>query len=292
MSVLTRVLTTLAAVLVLASPLRVGAVELQMAFTEAGAYAFDTSIEAAGAVDDRDPWSAQAIVGVSSAAFDFGTGLGRLYTTDPAGSTVRGGQASVGFFFSIHNPGDAPVTFGAGTIAVDVDAAFTHSVGDGIEGLHVLSGGLFRVGGGVARAGQSLVNLSYIDGPLMAAGVLLPGQTVTGSARLDLRAMTAEAIDYSMSFAELTIAPRSRADFEFEFAGSVTVGEGSHAEVDATSTVRLRMTLPDGVTLASEQPLAWVTAVPEPSTSALLISGAVLLGIAARRRTGGRWRVA
>jgi hypothetical protein len=291
MSLLTRVLTPLAAALVLASPLRVGAVELQMAFTEAGAYAFDTNIGPAGAIDDRDPWSARAIVGVSSAEFDFGTGLGRLYTTDPVGATVRGGQASVGFFFSIRNPGDAPVTFEAGAISVDVDAAFTHSVGTGIEGVQVLSGGLFRVGGGVASAGQSLINRSYFDSPLMAAGTLLPGHTVTGSARLDVRANTADALDYSMSFAELTIAPRSRADFEFEFSGSVTVGAGSHAEVDAMSTVRLRMTLPEGVTVASEQPLAWVTAVPEPSTSALLIIGAVLLGIAARRRAGGRGRV-
>lgn len=293
MPVTPRPLVALAvACLLAASPVQAEALLLNLSFTEAGAYAFDSSLGAAAAIDDRDPWRARADVGVSSAHFDFGSGLGQLYTTGPAGGGIRGGQASVGFFFSVVNPGDVPITFAAGSIEVDVDALLSHSVGSGIAGVQRLVGGFFRVSGTVGSGGQSLFSQTYLESPLNAGGTLLPGASTTGNALLDVRTSAVEGIDYGMSFGELTIAPGGRADFEFEFAGSVNVDDGSVAAIDATSTVRLHMTLPAGVTLASAQPVAWVSAVPEPSAGWLLACGLPLMAVTARvqfrRRTSLR----
>lgn len=259
---------------------------LNLSFTEAGAYAFDSSLGAAAAIDDRDPWTAQADVDVSSAQFNLGSGLGQLYTTGPTGSGVRGGQASVGFFFSVVNPGDVPITFAARSIEVEVDAVLSHSVGSGISGVQRVVGGFFRVSGATGSSGQSLFSQTYLESPLGAGGTLLPGASMTGNALLDVGANEIDGIDYRMSFGELTIAPGGRADFEFEFAGSVTVDDGAQAVIDATSTVALRMTLPTDVVLASARPVAWVSAVPEPSVGWLLAYGLPLLAIAAgvRRR--------
>lgn len=274
--------------LLIATPVRAAAPLLNLSFTEAGAYAFDSSLGAAAAIDDRDAWSAQADVGVSAAQFDLGSGVGQLYTTGPAGSGVRGGQASVGFFFSVANPGDVPITFAARSIAVDVDALLSHSLGSGISGVQRMVGGFFRVSGTTGSGGQSLFSQTYLESPLAAGGTLLPGASATGNALLDVRANEIGGIDYRMSFGELTIAPGGRADFEFEFSGSVTVDDGSLATIDATSTVSLRMILPDGVALASAQPIAWVSAVPEPSAAMLLAGGMSLIAVALRRRTIGR----
>jgi len=271
--------------LLIAAPVQAAAQLLNLSFTEAGAYAFDSSLGAAAAIDDRDPWSAQADVGVSSARFDFGSGLGQLYTTGPAGNGIRGGQASVGFFFSVVNPGEVPITFAARSITVDVDALLSHSLGSGISGVQRTVGGFFRVSGTAGSGGQSLFSQTYFESPLSADGTLLPGASTTGDALLDVTMNEVGGIDYRMSFGDLTIAPGGRADFEFEFSGSVSVDDGSLATIDATSTVSLRMTLPNGVTLASAQPVAWVSAVPEPSAAVLLAGGLSLIAVALRRRT-------
>lgn len=261
---------------------------LVLQFTEAAAYAFDSSLGAALAVDDRGAWTAEAEVGVSYAQFDLASGLGQLYTANPPGGAVSGSQASVGFFFSLRNTGDAPVSFDAGAVAVDVDAVLQQLTGTGIEGVNTLAGGLFRLSGVLpGGGGQSLLSHNYFDTPLTPQvdqfGV---SATPTGNATLELRLATPEALDYTMSFGAFTIAPGGRADFEFEFAGYVAAGQGSAGLVDALSTVQLRLLLPAGVDLSAERPLGFVTTadhtVPEPAGAGLLLA-ALLAWTVARR---------
>lgn len=251
--------------------------------TEAGALASDSTVSIQ-ALDDRDPWEAQAQRGGARAEFSLVTGLGRSFaaTANPA-TTTQGVNANVGFFFSIRNTGLTPVSFEAGAISVAVDAAFDAVLGSGLAGHSLVAGGFLRRGN-VAGA-QGLLNLNYADNPITPTlDLFLANVSNTGNADVLVRRADPQGLDVLFTLGEFTLLPNRLVTVEFEFSALLFAAEGNYAEFDAWNTMQLNLRLPEGTTLEATRPLGWVSAVPEPAGALLWCAGGLALAALLRRR--------
>jgi PEP-CTERM motif len=233
---------------------------------------------------------------------------GATAETDVAGGTAKALSIDVGnpsgivtyaysnFEVLFQNTGPVAIGFGAGAINATVDASFLHTLGTDAFGTaaHILTASLYGQGGGLnsgAGVSYQAAVFNRSSSPTLDFR-LLPnaGFIATGSADL-------AALSVALAFPAFSLQPgetlRVGLNLTTNAWGYAPGGGPWSATTDAFNTASVSMLLPAGTELVSQQPLSWVTVVPEPSSGALLLAG--LLGLACwrawPRRRAGRVRV-
>jgi len=217
----------------------------------------------------------------ASASLITGTFAASTFTTPGDSSELARSSGFIGF----RNDGAHPITFMPGDITGHVTATFAHTIGSPppppvVPGFaKELLASLF-VGPTFSSAGVLYHHSS--DGTFLAqpADVSLGAMTIINTA-------TQSSLDVEFLMDGFTVGPGEIFNLQIAnlSAFAFAVGPGWGASVDASNTFQLSMDLPDGVTLDSPFPLAWVTtAIPEPETYALMLGGLGFVTWIARRR--------
>lgn len=197
--------------------------------------------------------------------------------------------ANAGLTMVFQNTGASPISFAAGAIKGRVSAAFERTLGPDEYGIaaHTLVGTLYGDGPGFAGVSQLVYNHSVSNDGSVQRPSAIPstagGFTISHTA--DESQLNAE-----LSFPAFTLSAGDSVRISFSVAASALAFSlpgfsGWSSTTDYSSTGTLSMTLPEGTSLVSAQPLQWVSTVPEASSFALSALGLLaLLGFRRLRR--------
>ncbi len=222
-----------------------------------------------------DPWFVATPGTAQQAEASVAAGLVRGLSTD---ATNPGGVVAYAYAnlqFTLRNTGAAPASFAAGAIAASFDAQLMRVLGPDAYGTssHLVIGTLTGLGGGLS-AGSGF-SLSVAEGNFAGAPRVdfklnphVQGFTATGSG-------DAAGLAVDLAFPAFTLAPGASLQLGLGMQTTAHAYDpgstGWSALTDAFHSAHLSMLLPAGSSVASAQPLAWVTVVPEPPSAALLL---------------------
>lgn len=230
---------------------------------------------------DTGEWFASSSAGLSYATVFADAGIGRSFTsTLPADSGTRTSTTSVEWFITIKNDSLSTVSFGAGAFRAEWD--FTLSkVESTVASSRFTATSVGTLS--VISAGPS-VSYRQVDETGAPAPFVLGSGVRNGLGTFAI--LTADESNFKAraDSAPVDLAPGAEGRVTVTFINSVTAGPGWEGTMDATRSVRLFATLPDGVTLESPRPLSFVSAVPEASTAVLGLTGLLVIAAMARVR--------
>ncbi|MFO1226513.1 PEP-CTERM sorting domain-containing protein [Roseateles sp.] len=245
-------------------------------------------------VQDTDPLLATVTLGANKAEADYAAGtLKGVAVAEPLGVNFTLSMSS--FDLTLRNGSASAVHFGAGSIAIDTTASYARTLGASPSGtvantLNAVFGiAIVAPDDTVRYSGNAFYQYRYSHdlgdpAPDLTAIVRHEGGFTTSSSE---HAFASHAV---LSSAAFDLLPGETMAIFMSVGASANVinllgAPGFSATTDFGHTARLSMQLPTGVTLDSPVQLGWVTAVPEPSSWALMLGGVVGLAALRRRRS-------
>ncbi len=232
----------------------------------------------------RDPWLAEVTASTSYGRASLSGGLSQASAEWLPGYTGSASQITyLATDISLQNTGSSPLT--PGPISVLFDATMAQFFGaDGFGLSHFTIGILSASLGGTLQSARAdhFYNARSLGG--VFSDDLRAAPSGQGGGVASIFTATPGSFEAGLTLPGFTLAPGAvlRVLFSLQVGA---LGSGNWgALVDATQSAQLSMQLPQGVTVISDQPLAWISAVPEPASAALLAIGLTILALAATRR--------
>jgi hypothetical protein len=252
--------------------------------------------------DDLHVYQFSKSMATSFVDIDLVQGTAKLYAESVyPGNPNWSWQSSVSFrsYLSVTNTGSSAVHLPAGAFSFVYDARYTFdpdvpsaplppSAGSARLG----SSGTFSVNTPTdGSSGGSFMHSFTVDGTDRVTSYF-EQETPLGAGSIAMEA-SLSGIHVTSSSGDLTI----EADETLSLGVYLSVGAGLSkyggiAVTDGAHTAQLYARLPAGITLEEDEPLRWVSIVPEPSTALMTLQGLLLLGTLGAVRTvasSGAW---